>query len=196
MSPDRDKVILMTATPLSRHIENPVTGDRITFVQSPMMGEGEMLIFRCRLAPRAKGSPAHVHETIHETFLVEHGAMEFLLEGGARRALAAGEAIDLPPGTVHGFHNPADTETWFVSTANPGIELEAFLRALYELAARGLTDRDGNPGDLRELALLLSKVDLLADGIPRGLQKALIAATAWFSRLVGPCRPPALGLAR
>jgi mannose-6-phosphate isomerase-like protein (cupin superfamily) len=176
----------MTANPLSRHIENPVTGDRISFIQSPMMGEGEMLIFRCRLAPHAKGSPAHVHDAVHETFLVEHGAMAFTLGGREQRILTPGEAIDLPPGTVHGFHNPTGAEAWFVSTANPGIELEAFLRALYDLAARGRTDGEGNPKDVRELALILSKVDLIADGVPRGIQKIAIAVLVWLGRLRGP----------
>ncbi|MEI6642680.1 MAG: cupin domain-containing protein [Novosphingobium sp.] len=173
----------MTANSLSRHIENPVTGDRISFIQSPMMGEGDMLIFRCRLAPHAKGSPAHVHEAVYETFLVEHGEMTFTLGAKADRTLTAGEGIDLPPGTVHGFRNRAASEAWFVSTANPGIELEAFLRALYDLAARGQTDGDGNPKDLRDLALILSNVDLTADGLPRAVQKAAIAVLAWFARL-------------
>jgi mannose-6-phosphate isomerase-like protein (cupin superfamily) len=183
----------MTTHPLSRHIENPVTGDRISFIQSPMMGEGEMLIFRCRLAPHAKGSPAHVHEAVHETFLVEQGAMTFTLAGKAERTLAPGEAIDLPPGTVHGFRNPSADEAWFVSTANPGYELEAFLRALYDMAARGQTDRDGNPKDPRDFALILSKVDLRIAGLPRWLQKAMIAALARFARPRAPHGQHTLG---
>jgi hypothetical protein len=176
----------MTTQSLLRHIENPVTGDRITFIQSPMMGEGDMLIFRCRLAPHAKGSPAHVHEAVHETFLVEHGTMAVTLGGKARRTLTPGESIDLPPGTVHGFHNPSATEAWFVSTANPGIELEAFLRALYDLAACGRTDAEGNPKDVRDLAQILSKVDLIAEGLPRSAQKIAIAVLTWLGRFRTP----------
>lgn len=174
----------MTATLWPRRLDNPVTGDRIEFLSSPLHGDAGPLIYRCRLAPRSKGSPLHLHRTIAETFRVEQGLLEMEIgAAGAERTLFPGEQVELAPGTAHSFCNPLSEPVVFVSTATPGVQFEKFLRAMYGLAADGRTNSDGMPTDPRALALTLHYADLVVPAVPRGVQGALIGALTGLARL-------------
>lgn len=173
---------------LPREIHNPVTGDTIAFLASPLAGEGEMLRFRCTLPPQGAGAPLHVHDTMTETFAVEDGVLEIDLGGGITRLIGPGEAIAIAPGTPHGFRNPVDAPVTFVTTADPGEGLETFLRGMYALAAAGETDGAGMPRDPRALGELLHRGNLVMPGIPRLLQRALLGLLRLIARLTGADR--------
>jgi len=175
-------------TRLQNQIHNPVTGDRIAFLSSPLAGEGEMLRFRCTLPPHGAGAPLHVHDTMTETFAVEHGVLAVELGNGETRLLAAGDSIAIAPGTPHGFRNPTDAPVVFVTTADPGEGLETFLRGMYALAAAGETDAAGMPRDPRALGELLHRGNLVMPGIPRSLQRAALGLLRFAARLTGADR--------
>jgi mannose-6-phosphate isomerase-like protein (cupin superfamily) len=169
---------------LTREIHNPVTGDAIVFLASPLSGEGDMLRFRCTLPPHGMGAPLHTHDTMTETFAVEDGLLEIDLGGGQTRLLGPGEDIAIAPGTPHGFRNPGDVPVTFVTTADPGEGLETFLRGMYALAAAGETDAPGMPRDPRALGELLHSGNLVVPGIPRVIQRmvlALLRLAAWLT---------------
>ena len=173
---------------LTRDIHNPVTGDRLTFLASPLSGEGAMLRFRCTLPPHGAGAPLHVHDAMTETFAVEAGILEVALADGETRLLSAGESIAITPGMQHGFRNPGDAPVTFVTTADPGEGLETFLRGMYALAAAGKTNAAGMPRDLRVLGELLHSGNLLMPGIPRLLQRAALAVLRLAAWLTGADR--------
>lgn len=176
----------MHALSAPRRILNPVTGDRIEFLSSPLHGESGPLVFRCTLPPDAKGSPLHLHRTIFETFDVEQGALEMeVAAAGNVRTLSAGDRVDLAPGLAHSFRNPLSETTVFVSTASPGAAFEKFLRSMYGLAAEGGTNSEGMPKDPRALALTLHYADLVIPALPRGAQAALVNALTGLARLTG-----------
>jgi mannose-6-phosphate isomerase-like protein (cupin superfamily) len=178
----------MTESSLSppRRLENPITGDRLEFLASPLHGDAGPLVFRCILAPNAKGSPLHLHRTIAETFEVERGRLAMELGGvGRTRTLDAGERVEIAPGEAHSFANPLGEPSVFVSTATPGAQFEKFLRAMYGLAAEGRTNADGMPTDPRALALTLHYADLVLPAAPRALQAALVGGLAQWGRLAG-----------
>lgn len=166
-------------------ITNSVTGDTIHFWSSPMLGDGAELVFRTTLPAFAIGAPAHVHEAMSESFEVESGTLAVDLGKGETRLLGPGERIELAPGTPHGFHNPTAQETIFVTAANPGLELERFLRAMYAMANSGLTDANGAPRNPLAMAAVLAHVDMILAGVPRGLQRALVGPLAALARLTG-----------
>lgn len=167
---------------MEREIENHVTGDRIYFRSSPLMGDGDQLIFRTALAPFAVGAPLHQHDAMTESFEVVSGTLEIDLGGSRTRLLHAGGQITLAPGTPHGFRNPLARETVFITSASPGIELERFLRSLYGLANDGLTNDAGNPNNPLALAIVLDRMDMTLSGIPRGLQRLLTKWLGAFAR--------------
>ena len=174
----------MTDLVKPRRIENPVTGDRIEFLSSPLHGDAGPLVFRCTLAPNSKGSPLHQHRTIVETFQVEQGLLEMQIgAAGAARTLFSGEEVRLAPGEAHSFRNPLPESVTFLSTSTPGAEFEKFLRAMYGLAADGRTNADGMPTDPRALALTLHYADLVIPNVPRGVQGALVSALTGIARL-------------
>jgi len=173
---------------LTREIHNPVTGDHIAFLASPLSGDGEMLRFRCTLPPHGAGAPLHVHDTMIETFAVEDGLLEIDLGGGVTRLLGPGEDIAIAPGTPHGFRNPGDAPVTFVTTADPGEGLETFLRGMYALAAAGETNAAGMPRDPRALGELLHSGNLVMPGIPRVLQRALLGLLRFAAWMTGADR--------
>jgi mannose-6-phosphate isomerase-like protein (cupin superfamily) len=173
---------------LPTEIRNPVTGDAIAFLASPLSGEGEMLRFRCTLPPHGAGAPLHVHDSMTETFAVEDGVLEVALADGEIRMLGPGDSIAITPGTQHGFRNPGDAPVTFVTTADPGEGLETFLRGMYALAAAGETDAKGMPRDPRALGELLHSGNLVMPGIPRLVQRALLAVLRLAAWLTGADR--------
>lgn len=173
---------------LTRDIHNPVTGDTIAFLASPLSGEGALLRFRCTLPPQGAGAPIHTHDTMTETFAVEDGVLEVALADGETRLLGPGESIAITPGTQHGFRNPGDAPVTFVTTADPGEGLETFLRGMYALAAAGETDAAGMPRDPRVLGELLHSGNLVMPGIPRLLQRAILAVLRFAAWLTGADR--------
>jgi len=179
---------ILAAETLPRHIENPVTGDRIHFLASPLLGDGDALMFRCWLPPQAAGAPLHTHADMEEVFLVESGALEMLLEGGETRLLGPGERITIAPGMPHGFRNPLDGETVFLNISTPGYELEKFLRMLYGLANEGRTRPDGMPSDPRALAIAIRQTGMRFVGIPALAQKLLVEILAFVADLSGTGR--------
>ena len=174
----------MKETVAPRRIENPVTGDRIEFLTSPLHGDPGPLVFRCTLAPNAKGSPLHFHRAIAETFEVEQGALEMEIgAAGAWRTMASGDRVALDPGEAHSFRNPLPQPTIFISTATPGTMFEKFLRSMYGLAADGRTNADGMPTDPRALALTLHYADLVIPAVPQGIQTVLVGMFGGLARL-------------
>jgi quercetin dioxygenase-like cupin family protein len=174
----------MPAT-LSRRLHNPVTGDRIEILSSPLMDGADTLLFRCTLLPGAAGAPLHSHAEMHESFIVVSGVLTVDLGQGQLRHLSAGERIDLQPGTDHGFRNSGDTEVRFLTIATPGLELEKFFRAVYGLAADGQAGRDGTPKDPRALATAMADLDMVMGGLPTRLQRPIVRCLAALARRGG-----------
>lgn len=170
---------------MNRRIKNEVTGDRIVFLASPLMGEGDRLIFRGILPPYAAGAPLHTHDEMVETFTVEQGALEIDLGEQGLRLLQVGDELVVQPGTPHGFRNPLDTETRFVTTATPGADLERFLRTMYGLANEGRTDRTGAPRNPLVMAAVLARMDMVMVGVSRALQRLAIGLLHGVARVTG-----------
>ncbi|WP_295529849.1 cupin domain-containing protein [Novosphingobium sp. Chol11] len=170
---------------LPRTIANPATGDRIIFIQSPLLGDSDWLVFRCILPPHAAGAPLHSHNAMTETFLVESGALEIDLGGGRTRILRAGETMTIKPGTPHGFRNPLDTETRFVTTADPGADLELFLRTIYQLESDRISAARSLPSIALMLASVMARTDMVISGLPRWIQRACLILAAVIAKALG-----------
>ena len=88
-------------------IQNPVSGERITFLQTAADTDGELLEFELELAADGHVPGAHVHPEQEERFHVLEGTMKFRL--GMRTIVAeAGESVVVPAGRVHKFANGGD----------------------------------------------------------------------------------------
>lgn len=137
-----------------RIIENPVTGERFTFVETSHGNGGARTIGDLEVRPGG-GVPTHRHANHDERIEVLEGEIEVTV-GGRRQRLGAGEHAVIARGQVHAWRNPSPDRTLrfrgTMTPGNPGFEL--FLRVLFGLARSGEVGRRGLPRRLSDLALL------------------------------------------
>jgi hypothetical protein len=110
-----------------QELEGP-DGYRVRFVRITP----ELLEMDARYAGRGDLPPAHFHPSQGEHFTVLEGALRALIEGEERR-YTAGEAFDVPAGTVHQLagDGPARVK-WEV---RPALKSAEFFEELYSGAA-------------------------------------------------------------
>lgn len=156
-------------------IVNPVTGDRMTIIQSSLDNEGKYAKIRFNLPPGAKGSPLHYHSHMSETFTVLEGCLEMEVgHQGNWRTLTAGDSVFVPAGVHHSFRNSSSAWVTFTSENSPAVGFEQFIQGMYGLATDGKVNHEGMPTNLLQLALLLKKADTILVGPPVFIQKLLI----------------------
>ena len=136
-------------------IENPVSGERITFLQTAADTAGERLEFELELTPDGHVPGAHVHPEQEERFHVLEGTMKFRL--GMRTIVAgAGESVVVPAGRVHRFSNGGDAPARARVEVVPALDMEQLLETTVELAHEGRVTRKGMPKPLH-LALFVRR---------------------------------------
>lgn len=128
---------------VGQHIENPVAGDAVTFVELPSAAAPALVVDMITV-PGGDGPPEHVHPHAGETFAVTAGSI-LVEERGVQRVVAEGETHTVPAGVPHRFLShgavPATTRVSF----DHGGEMGRFLETFYELASAGRLDADGKP---------------------------------------------------
>ncbi|MEB3233204.1 MAG: cupin domain-containing protein, partial [Leptolyngbyaceae bacterium] len=168
---------------------NPVTGDRMTFMQSSSQHQGQYAKIRFDLPPGAKGSPLHYHTKMAETFTVLSGCLEMEVgQKGNRRRLQAGESLQVPAGMHHSFCNSSGEWVTFTTENRPAAGFEQFLRGLYGLAIDGKVNADGMPTNLLEMAILLKLSDTVPVGIPSFLFSLMLNALVWIAQILNADR--------
>jgi len=164
-------------------IENPVTGERFTFIETAATTGGERLSFE--LALRAGGAVPipHVHPTQTERFAVVEGRMRFRV--GLRSVVAGpGDVVEVAPGVVHGFANDGETEARVQVEVRPALQMEAMFADVVALARAGRMTRRGMPRNILDLALLARTYDQEAHAplLTVGLQRLLLAPLVGLAR--------------
>jgi quercetin dioxygenase-like cupin family protein len=90
-------------------IENPVIGDRLVFLRTAAETNGAVLEFDLFIRPGAQGPPEHVHPASAERFEVLRGTLR-ARTAGVERTVRAGEALEVPAGTLHTWWNSGTEE--------------------------------------------------------------------------------------
>jgi quercetin dioxygenase-like cupin family protein len=166
-------------------IQNPVSGERITFLQTSRDTAGEKLEIELELAPDGHVPGAHVHPEQEERFHVLEGEMKFRL--GLRRIVAGpGESVVVPAGRVHRFANHGDGVARARVEVVPALDMEQLFETTVELALEGNTTRKGMPKPLH-LALFVDRFrrELRAPFPPAAVVRALMAPLAALARRRG-----------
>ena len=179
-------------------LENPVSGERITFLQTAADTDGALLEFELELSADGHVPGAHVHPEQEERFHVLEGEMTFRL--GARRIVAtAGETVVVPAGRVHRFANKSGAPVRARVEVVPALGMEQLLETTVELALEGNTTRKGMPKPLH-LALFVRRYEreVRAPFPPAPLVRALMAPLHAIARKRGydARYAPALAYAR
>ncbi len=165
-------------------IHNPITGERITFLQTSADTGGESLSVEVESPPRAKGVPLHYHLVQTESFEALEGTLDLHAHGRDLR-LQPGESAAVPPSIVHRFWNGSDRPARFrVDIQHPG-RIETSLEAGHGLARDGKATKNGVPKNLFQLALLFELSESYLAGPPVPVQRAIFGTLARLARLLG-----------
>jgi len=166
-------------------IENPVTGERLVFLETSADTGGEYVLVECTVQPDGFVAAAHVHPNQTERFEIESGTIAFKLDGETVVA-GPGESVVVPPGSSHKFWNAGETEAVFVTEVRPALGFERLIETMFSLASDGKTNRKGMPNPLR-LAVIANEHfdDVRLPFPPAWLQKLGLAMGAPMGRLLG-----------
>jgi quercetin dioxygenase-like cupin family protein len=166
-------------------IQNPVSGERITFLQTAADTDGELLEIELELAADGHVPGAHVHPEQEERFHVLEGTMKFRL--GMRTIVAeAGESVVVPAGRVHKFANGGDGPARARVEIVPALDMEDLFTTTAELAHEGNVMRTGMPKPLH-LALFVKRFrrEVRAPFPPAWMVNAVMAPLAALARRRG-----------
>ncbi len=170
---------------VGRTIENPVTGERLTFRETSASTNGEYVLVECAVRPNGVVAAAHVHPFQTERFEVLEGTIG-LKVGRQTLEVAAGEVIVVEAGKAHKFWNAGHEEARFVCEVRPALEFESLIETMFNLAADGKTNRKGMPNPFR-LAVIANAHfdDVRLPFPPVFMQRAGLALGAPLGRALG-----------
>ena len=124
-------------------LENPVTGERFTFIETAATSGGELLAFDFALRPGGAVPIPHVHPIQTERFEVIAGRMRFRV--GLRTVIAGpGDVVEVQPGVMHSFANAGDEEARLRVEVRPALRMEEMFAEVVAMA-RGRADDAPRP---------------------------------------------------
>ena len=171
-------------------LENPVTGERFTFIHTAASTGGKLLAFDFALRTGGAVPVPHVHPIQTERFEVLEGRMRFRI--GLRTVTAGpGEVVEVAPGVAHSFSNPGDVEARLRVEVRPALAMEDMFAEVIAMAHAGRLTRRGLPRHPFDLARLARRYDQEAHAplMTVGVQRLLLAPLLFSGR------HPRLGLA-
>jgi quercetin dioxygenase-like cupin family protein len=168
-------------------LENPASGERITFRTTAAETTGELVAVDLEL-PRGARVPGglHSHPLQEERFEVVKGTMRFRLR--RERIIAGpGTVVVVPPGIQHDFANGGDEDALVRVEIRPALKMEQLFETAVTLAQEGRTMRKGIPKPL-DLALFTREFEqeVQAAFPPLWMQRLALAPLAWLAK---PPRP-------
>ena len=177
-------------------IENPVTGERMLFLETSADTNGEYVLVQVTVQPNGFVAAAHMHPYQTERFEIESGTIAFKVNGKEIVA-GPGETVVVPAKSSHKFWNAGETEAVFVCEVRPALQFERLLQTMFALANDGKTNRKGMPNPLRLAVIARANFDTVRlPLVPGWMQRTALAAGAPLGRLLGyePTYTPAGGV--
>lgn len=166
------------ASEVWRMIVNPISGEKITFMETEEESNGSQVLMRIEVAPGGGPAP-HAHRKQTELFEGVTGTVELQL-GKRRITLAPGGTATIAPGVLHCFRNVTQAPATIRVTASPPEDIELGLRAAFHMMREGLLRKQPLVA-----ALLLHKSDLYMPPLPRSIYWPLIGVLARLGRWTG-----------
>jgi mannose-6-phosphate isomerase-like protein (cupin superfamily) len=164
-------------------LENPASGERITFRQTTATTRGELIAIDLELPAKGRvPGGQHIHPRQEERFEVVEGTMRFKM--GRRQIIAGpGDVVVVPAGQKHDFANVGDGDALVRVEVRPALKMEQLFETAVGLAEQGRTFMGGIPRPL-DLALFTQEFEDEVQGAfpPRWLQRIVLAPLAWLAR--------------
>ncbi len=152
-------------------IEHPLTGERLTFLETAATTGGEFLKLRLEMAPGGSLPRPHTHPQAEERFEVVAGRVQ-IATGGKTRVVDAGDTVLVPRGAGHVWGNPFDDPAAIAVTVRPALKLETFFETWFGLARDEKVSASTQMPSLLQLVLVMH--DFRAEmGVPGPVGVAL-----------------------
>jgi quercetin dioxygenase-like cupin family protein len=167
-------------------IENPVTGESMTFLLTGEDTSGELLRIDMRVQAGGFVSGEHIHPHQEERFSIDRGQITLRVDGNERR-YGAGEQVAIPPGTPHVWWNSGSGELRVLLEFRPAGRFVEFITTHFALARAGRTNDRGIPTNPLQLAVTFAEYQdvVQATSPPGAVQRILFSALAPLGRLMG-----------
>ena len=164
---------------------NPVTGERMTFLETAAETNGEHVLIELRSDPGGFVAAAHVHPSQVEVFEVVTGRIGLKVDGEKMEA-GAGETVVVEAGQAHKWWNAGPGELVFRCKVSPALEFESLIETMFALAADGKTNRKGMPNPFRLAVIANAHFQTVQlPVVPAWMQKAALAMGAPVGRAMG-----------
>jgi quercetin dioxygenase-like cupin family protein len=167
-------------------IENPVTGERVRFVETGAETDGERLVLEFRVRPGGFVAAEHVHPQQDERFEVLSGTMRYRIDG-VEDSAGVGAVVYAPRGTPHIWWNGGEDELRMLVSYEPALQTQAFFESFFSLALQGRTDpRTGMPNPLQTAVVAREfAAEIRLARPPQAVQKLALGVLAALGRLLG-----------
>ena len=166
-------------------IENPVTGEKMTFIETAASTGGEYTLIELRCDPGGTVAAAHVHPSQTETFEVVSGILGAKVDGRTITA-EAGATVIVMPGESHKWWNAGKDELVFRCEVRPALQFESLIETMFSLASDGKTNRKGMPNPFRLAVIANAHFDTVQlPLVPAWMQKMALAMGAPVGKAMG-----------
>jgi mannose-6-phosphate isomerase-like protein (cupin superfamily) len=158
-------------------------GAVVTVVGSPSDPARAPLVMEFVVPPGAMPTASHVHPHQKETYAVQEGSMEVLVDS-TWFTLEAGQSATVPANTPHAFRNRSGETVRFLNEHRPALRFEEYFRAVHGLSEAGKI-RGGF--DVRGVLYACVLMEEYGDTMQQvgGMQRTLIGGLAAVGRVLG-----------
>ena len=164
---------------------NPVTGERMTFLETAAENDGERVVIELRADPGGAVAAAHVHPSQWETFSVVSGTLGAKV-AGQKGEFGPGQTLGVAPGVAHTWWNAGDDELVFRCEVRPALQFESLIETMFSLAAEGKTNKKGMPNPFRLAVIANAHFDTVQlPVVPAWMQKAALGMGAPVGKAMG-----------
>ncbi len=166
-------------------INNPVTGERIEFLQTSEDTDGGLLQILRTVKHGGYVGASQIHPVQDVRFLVKSGSLHVKVDH-RDLDLAVGEEYVVPHGVPYTWWNEGVEDLRIVMEFRPALQTEDMFISLYALARAGKTDEDGMPNLLQSAAMSRKyKYEVFMAKPSIRIQKLFLNVLSWFARLFG-----------
>jgi len=166
-------------------IENPVTGEKVVFLQTGAETDGELLQLDLFVKPGGFAAAEHVHPHQAERFVVKSGSITLRI-GGREQQLTAGSDVTVPSATPHIWGNSGAKDVHAVIEFRPAGRFDRYITSLFALAQAGKTSAKGMVNPIRYAVIDREYSDVLyVTNPPRAVQQVVFALLYPLGRLLG-----------
>jgi quercetin dioxygenase-like cupin family protein len=151
-------------------IENPVTGERIEFVETAADTGGAHLKFNLYLSPTAQVAASHLHTKQDERIDILDGELRIVVGDAEPQTYKKGEWVLLKAGVRHSWWNESKVPAKVSMKFTPALNTEEFFESFFALGRDGRTTKDGAPR-LLQGALMMRRYQIYDGNIPVWAQK-------------------------